>query len=320
MSKSLSVVVGTYNRLDQIQRCVESIFRETETPVIVYVTDAGSTDGTVEWLKEAASDRLRPILVGERIGQARAYNDVFDMVETDYVCWLSDDNEVVSKGLDVAVRALSRDPRLGMVGLKTKDVQGPFVDAPYIGGVSSIGIININQGVLPTAVMKQVGGFSEAFRDYGIDPDLTAKVLYSGFDIALTRPVALLHYRNWETDRSSPIYAKLRKLQEQYQRKYDLKYGAFGRGPATWYAKKAFWRSLQKLMPKRAYINAPDPLLGSLPRDWNNVFAGRYVSLIDHLFGRDPDIYLRQRCSSSERPSALPADPPPLEAELVHTR
>src|SRR5262245_7214017 len=210
MTAKLSVVVGTYNRLDQIQRCVSSVFRETSVPVMVYVTDAGSTDGTVAYLEANASDRLKPILVGQRLGQARAYNDVFDKVDTEFVCWLSDDNELVNSALDVAIRALEHDRRLGMVGLKTKDVEGPFVGFPYIGGISSIGILNINQGVLPTAVLRQVGGFSEAFRDYGIDPDLTAKVLFSGYDVALTRLVGLLHYRNWETDQNSPIYAKLR--------------------------------------------------------------------------------------------------------------
>jgi GT2 family glycosyltransferase len=320
MTAKLSVVVGTYNRLSQIQRCVNSVFRETTIPVMVYVTDAGSTDGTVEYLKANASDRLKPMLVGQRLGQARAYNNVFDIVETEFVCWLSDDNELVNGALDVAIRALERDRRLGMVGLKTKDVEGPFVDFPYIGGISSIGILNINQGVLPTAVLRQVGGFSEAFRDYGIDPDLTAKILFSGYDLALTRSVGLLHYRNWETDPSSAMYAKLSKLQEQYQRKYKLKYQDFARGGASWYLKKAFWRLLQKALAARANVNAPNTLLGRLPRDWNNIFAGRYVNLLEALMDREEAIYLRQHCPRTRCPKRLPPDPAPFEAELLHTR
>ena len=51
-----------------------------------------------------------PLLVGERLGQARAYNDVFKIVRTPYVAWISDDNEIVNGGLDVAVEILERQP------------------------------------------------------------------------------------------------------------------------------------------------------------------------------------------------------------------
>ena len=104
----LSVVLGSYNRLEPLKRCLESILRETRTPVVVYVTDAGSTDGTQPYLQSVASERIRPLLVGRKLGQARAYNDVFRTLDTPYVAWLSDDNEVVDGGLDVAVRILDR--------------------------------------------------------------------------------------------------------------------------------------------------------------------------------------------------------------------
>ena len=147
----LAVVLGTFNRLESLKRCIESVFAQTRTPSIVYVTDAGSTDGTVDYLKSIASERLVPILVGEKLGQARAYNDVFATVTTPYVVWLSDDNEIVNHGLDVGVEILDRCPKVGMVGIKVKDVEGPFVDAPYIGAVSKIGVLNVNQGMLRTA-------------------------------------------------------------------------------------------------------------------------------------------------------------------------
>lgn len=317
----LSIVIGTYNRRDQLKACIESIERETRTSTIVYVSDAGSTDGTVEYLSSVASDSIRPVLVGQRLGQARAYNDVFAMVNTPYVCWLSDDNVIVQNGIDRAIAALESNQRLGMVGLKTRDMQGPFVDAPYIGGISSIGILNVNQGVLRTQVLHRVGGFSEAFRDYGIDPDLTAKVLFSGHDIALTKCVAIHHYRNWETDRRSPRYEKLRKLQIQYQRRYDLKYkGVRDRSSLFWLAKKAVWRSLQKLFPEMLYINAQRPVLGALPRDWNNIFSGRYISLGDHLLYSGKHYHLVQHCPRAKLPKVLPNDPPPFENELVHVR
>lgn len=278
----LSVVLGTYNRLDQVQRCIESIVRETSTPTKIYVTDAGSTDGTVEYLQSISSDTIVPVLVGKKIGQAKAYNEVFDIVDTPYVCWLSDDNEVVGNGLDCAVEILEHNPAIGMVALKTTDVQGPFVDAPYIGGISSTGILNVNQGVLPTKVMKQVGGFSEEFRDYGIDSALTAEVLHAGYDIVYTKKIALNHYRNWSEDPTTANYQWLQERQVAMRERYERTYGT-----DQGHASGAY--GLKKEMAKRLKTSLSTSKIGKLlkntafARTSVNILSGRYISILDPI-------------------------------------
>lgn len=294
-------MLGTYNRLDSLRRCVDSIFAQTRTPIVVYVTDAGSTDGTVEYLESVASDRLLPILVGERLGQARAYNDVFAAVTTPYVVWLSDDNEIVNGGLDAGVDALDRGPKVGMVGIKVKDVEGPFVDAPYLGGISPIGVLNVNQGMLRTGIVQELGGFSERFRDYGIDPDLTARVLFSGWQIAYTRAVGIHHYRDW-TDGAGP-----NQLQRQrgYADLYARKWGEYAPPDRIWGARKRAWNLAQKLTGIR--INAATRRLGLDGRDWCNVLTARYVSVLDPILTRGQPFHLVQR--PPPRRSPLPPDP-----------
>lgn len=195
----LSVLIGTYNRLDLLRQSLAGILRGTDLGVRVYVADAGSTDGTVEYLAQLAErePRVRPILAGRKLGQARALNEIIDLIETEFVCWLSDDNVVVRGALDIAVDILKTEPKLGLVALKVKDVVGPYVDDPYIGGISSVGVLNVNQGVIRASILRELGGFSEEYQDYGIDPDLTARVLFSGWRIAYTREVAVHHHREW---------------------------------------------------------------------------------------------------------------------------
>ena len=303
-----SVVVGTWNRLAQLQACVTSIFEQTRTPVRVYVTDAGSTDGTIEYLKSIESDRLFPIFVGTRLGQARAYNEIFAIIDTPYVCWLSDDNIIVNRGLDIAVDVLEQKPSIGMVGLKVKDVAGPFVEAPYIGGISSIGILNVNQGVLRTAVLKKVGGFSETFRDYGIDPDLTAKVLFSGHQIAYTRMIAVHHQRNWSPDRTSIEYSRQMEKQKIYQELYKQKYSSVVRGSLSWMGKKALWRFMQYISIQLRSANSSQMLLGMISRDWHNIFMGRYISLLDPWHCHGKAYYLLQSYPLRQHKNALPSD------------
>jgi GT2 family glycosyltransferase len=303
LSARLSVVLGTYNRVDSLRRCVDSIFAQTRTPAVVYVTDAGSTDGTVEYLRSVASDRLVPILVGERLGQARAYNDVFATLTTPYVVWLSDDNEIVNGGLDAGIDVLDRSPRVGMVAIKVKDVEGPFVDAPYLGGISTIGVLNVNQGMLRTGIVHELDGFSERFRDYGIDPDLTARVLFSGWQIAYTREVGIHHYRDW-TDGAGQGPAQLQR-QRDYADLYARKWGAYAPPDLIWGARKRAWQLTQQLTGIR--INTPRRRLGLDGRDWCNVLTARYVSLLDPILTRGQPFHLVQR--PPPRRSPLPPDP-----------
>jgi GT2 family glycosyltransferase len=283
----ISVVVGTYNRLELLKKCITSILAETSSAVKVYVTDAGSTDGTVEHLKSIASDKVIPIFVGKKLGQAKAYNDVFSVVDTPYVCWLSDDNVVINRGLDTAVEILKGDRKIGMVGLKVKDVVGPFVKAPYIGGLSSIGILNVNQGVLPTGVLKELGGFSEEFQDYGIDPDLTARVLFSGHKVVYTKDIAILHHRGWAEDKNSKEYEKLMAKQKRYLELYEQKYAkhaAQGKiGLLKTFLRKRYGERLRRDINKSADI-----------RDWYNILNSRYIGVLDKLLTSGKKYHLVQ--------------------------
>ena len=290
----LSIVIGTYNRLDQIKRCVESIFLQTKTALKVYITDAGSSDGTVEYLQSIASDVVVPVLVGKKMGQAKAYNDVFAIVDTQYVCWLSDDNEVVNRGLDRAVAILEKDASIGLVALKTKDKQGPFIEAPYIGGISSAGILNVNQGVLPTAVLKQVGGFCEKFRDYGIDAVLTAEVLKNGCKVVYTKASALNHYRNWSEDPKSENYQWLQERQANAKKLYLETYGKeLTPQRMSFKIKSTLGRLLKRTLLKHRLHSF---LRGNrYCRDLLNILFGKHISIFDSLISIGKNYHLRQK-------------------------
>jgi GT2 family glycosyltransferase len=317
-SSALSIVCGTFNRRDQIERLVESVIRETRIPFQLYITDAGSTDGTTEYLNSIRDPRVHPVLVGKLLGQARAYNDVFMKVDTPYVCWVSDDNEIFDHGLDKAVEILRQDKRIGMVGLKVRDKIGPFVKAPYIGGVSSIGILNVNQGVLPTPVLHALGGFSEEFRDYGIDPDLTAKVLFLGFDVVYTRDVAIHHFRNWSEDKDSPEYKKLQEKHERFRKLYEETYSPYSQQSWLWRKKKEAWEWARTRLAKRhdLSINSEKPLFGNLPRDYYNTVMAKHISLLDPLTSQGKLYHLRQRYRGKRPPVQMIGEPPALMRDL----
>jgi GT2 family glycosyltransferase len=295
----ISIVIGTFNRLASLKRAIASICKETSRSFCVHVTDAGSTDGTLEYLESVRSERLVPHLVGKRVGQAKAYNDVFRGLVSTYVCWLSDDNEVVNGGLDEAARILDARPDFGLVGLKVKDTQGPFAHAPYIGGVSPIGVLNVNQGMLRTPLLQSLGGFSEEFRDYGIDPDLTTRVLFAGYGVVYTRRIALLHYRDWGAVGDSPEFRDKMNRQQQYLELYRKKYGHLANGAIGWSLKRQLGRAFRHAVSKDA-LSSTKTFLGGCARDWNNALSARFISPLDPITSKNQPYHLIQKVDKAE--------------------
>lgn len=90
-----SVIVPTYNRLPILKKCLAAIDRqqvgEYESYEVVVVDD-GSTDGTIEWLKQASLQNVRWFLQDHRgpaaarnLGVARAQGDTIVFIDSDLV-------------------------------------------------------------------------------------------------------------------------------------------------------------------------------------------------------------------------------------------
>lgn len=320
---TLAIVAGTFNRLGRLRHLIESVQAQTRTPYRIHVADAGSGDGTRAYLRELAGrdGRVVPHLDGVRPGQAQALNDVFARLDTPLACWLSDDHVVVDGGLDAAVAALRRRPRLGLLGLKVRDLSGPYAGkggAPYIGGLSTLGVLNVNQGLLPVPLFRRLGGFAEEYVDYGIDPDLTTRVLLAGWDVAYTRQVVLHHYRDWAADPGEVArrHARRQRALEIYERTFarDARLGGWP-GRLWWRCKRRAFAAWARLCPPAGGPGRAGP--GYHHRDYHNAWNGRYVSVFDLFRHRLQASYLvqkgRKACpgnwSSTGGPSATKATP-----------
>ncbi|MBB6736012.1 glycosyltransferase family 2 protein [Cohnella zeiphila] len=124
-----SILIPTNNRLDLLQRCVESIRRYTDSEYEVIVIDNGSTDGTVSWcLREG----LIFVSLARNEGFPVACNKGLRAASGDTIVLLNNDTVVSARWLGNLNAALYSSPEIGMVGPVTNYASGKQkVDYPF---------------------------------------------------------------------------------------------------------------------------------------------------------------------------------------------
>jgi GT2 family glycosyltransferase len=115
----ISIVVVTYNRLAYTRECIASILAGCDVPAELIIVDNGSTDGTVEYLRELHPEgQVEQVLVtlnSDNEGCAVAYNQGFEAARGDPI-WRIDNDVLVPPGFaSVQLAAMDADPRLGML-------------------------------------------------------------------------------------------------------------------------------------------------------------------------------------------------------------
>ncbi len=111
----ISVVVLTYNRLERLKRCLDSIKGSTTEPHEIIVVNNASTDGTTEFLESQKGSMLHPIHLDKNYGVV-ARNHGFDFATGSFIAQI-DDDVVVLPGWDVrCLEMFSSDPTIGLIG------------------------------------------------------------------------------------------------------------------------------------------------------------------------------------------------------------
>jgi GT2 family glycosyltransferase/tetratricopeptide (TPR) repeat protein/2-polyprenyl-3-methyl-5-hydroxy-6-metoxy-1,4-benzoquinol methylase len=118
-----SIVIITHNQLEYSRRCLESIRRLTDEPYELIVVDNASTDGTVDYLRAMSFVRL--ISNETNRGFPAAVNQGIEVAGGRQILLLNNDTVVTTGWLGRLLRALYRDPHIGLVGPCSNSVSDP---------------------------------------------------------------------------------------------------------------------------------------------------------------------------------------------------
>lgn len=192
--KVVSVVIGSYNRLNFLKLTIDSVRRELESsqlPHEIVVVDGGSEDGSVAWL---AKQKDVIAVVQHNRGQWRGkgierrswgyfMNLGFRIAQGRFVCMLSDDALVVpgaiAKGVRLFEQRLAAGEKLGAVAFYWRN--WPEQER-YLVGLTLGDRMFVNHGLYLKAALEEVGyADEETYLFYHGDGDLCLKMWQRGW-------------------------------------------------------------------------------------------------------------------------------------------
>ena len=174
----LTVFIGTYNRLSQLRQAVETALASAaHRTVEIVVNDAGSADGTQEWLRRMAEAdaRVVPIFSSRRTSFTQAFNESLQIAKGKYICWLSDD--IVSEGIALSNMCLIMD-ELDPVDMGGFCVRNSWSHEYTVRKDSGIYFPTV--GCMYTETLRKLNGINMDYPYYSQDTDLDMRVLRLG--------------------------------------------------------------------------------------------------------------------------------------------
>ncbi|MCC4597576.1 glycosyltransferase [Xanthomonas campestris pv. phormiicola] len=220
--RGVSVVVLTWNGLEYTKPCLASVLANTDTSCVeVVVVDNGSTDGTVEYLKQLPG--IASIFNNANLGFVKGNNAALKLIAPDRdVILLNNDTEIDDPDWIEKLRrtAYSRD-NVGVVGCRIKRLDGEdfqhagtyIPDRTYWGQQFGSGEQDVNQypydreveGVVFACVyirrelMDAIGFLDEDYFSYYEDSDYCLKARRAGFAVMNCGSLTIRHREHGST-------------------------------------------------------------------------------------------------------------------------
>jgi glycosyltransferase involved in cell wall biosynthesis len=204
----VSVVIPYYNRRRFIDECLESVFRQTVSPLEVIVVDDASEPAQRRYLDRfvprikvvalprnqgAAGARNAGIAVAQ--GEWIAFQDSDDLWEPDKLAiqWDHVQQQPGCDGVQTAIRSFFHDGR--------ESVSDPTAAQLTLEEALRYNVIRLQSLLIRASVLRAVGGFDPALR-IGEDDDLGIRLALGGYRIDF-RSQPLTSMRRWSHEHVS---------------------------------------------------------------------------------------------------------------------
>lgn len=251
--KKVSVITSAYNRVDDLQRCIDSVLTSDYLDYECIVVDNASTDGTKEVLEKKYGNQITLISLEKNMFSTGGKNAGIEVAEGEYLWFVDSDMIVPPILMKDLVEVLDNDSTIGMAGARiyyykdksrlwsdgasinlytsmAKTVSGEFREAC----LTEVPVIMCGY-MIRKDVLRKIGCFDDSFKIVFEESDLAMKVRKLGYHIMLLNDKKIYHnvelpeevteplrFYNMETDERAYYFARNRDV---YMKKYANLWG-----------------------------------------------------------------------------------------------
>lgn len=250
MSKTVTGCIVTYNNIRTIDEAIRSLLRCTACDFRLYIVDNGSTDGTVQYIRDNFPG-VTLIESGSNIGFGAGHNLIMDRLDSDYHAIINPDIIIKDDIISKMAEYLDVHPETGMLSpeirfpdgrpqiLGKKIPQPKYLVASRLRGsepsklLSEYAMLDKDMSsptriqnatgcfmFIRTSLFKEIGGFDKRYFMYFEDCDLTRAV--NKVSEVLYFPYATV-YHEWGRESKKNFRLKLVQINSMF--KYYSKWG-----------------------------------------------------------------------------------------------
>lgn len=213
----VSVIVLSYNRREEMRDCLRSISRQDYPNFEIVALDNGSTDGSVEMLREEFPD-VKLITLDENVGACAGRNRALEKAEGSLVFQV--DNDATLMPAEAMLRMVERFEAEDDLGIIFTRIEDPATGAPYRPGYGTRYVDDefytwrfhgCAAMIRREAIGKAGYYLPEEFFRAAEENDLAVRVIDAGYNILYMPSAVALHKLSPRTrDRGEIIYLTVR--------------------------------------------------------------------------------------------------------------
>lgn len=210
----ISIIIPNFNRSDDVIKCITSIYEQTIKPTDILVVDDGSTDGSVEKIRQIFP-AVNVIVNPKNLGPGFARNNGLLSAKGEYVLFLDSDTAFSdSQTLSRFGDFYSNNPDAGCVGgeirAASSDIARVYGKITAWDGMSHdvrVSRSDVSNSVkcdylatcccmVSKALAFRIGGFDPYFCYGGEDKDFGHRIMQLGYTNYLVSDCAIHHYHS----------------------------------------------------------------------------------------------------------------------------
>ena len=263
----LTIIILSFNVADLLVNCLDAIYKFNFDKFLsgdweLLVSDNGSSDNTIEILRQKNYPGLKILQNGVNLGFAKGNNVAAKMVRGDYVLFLNPDTVVEKESIEFGLDYLRSHSNAGAVSVKLVLGSGrldntchrgfptPWNSFCFFVGLTKLfptsrffagyilGHLNTNQQsevdaingayfMMPKDLGKRLDWFDEDFFWKGEDLDLCYRIKEVGYKIMYLPQVKVWHYKGSSKGHkrgSKTLQARFMVMRLFYDKHYKNKY------------------------------------------------------------------------------------------------